>query len=987
MPKLSLRQTRELGEQFVQYLKDTGRQAVSSKEELKSIYNQEFRNRNSIRGPNFSSVLYVLVQYGLATINKDSVQFGKVKKKLKLSDQYWKPRNDAGNQPNQGQNQSNGPPPHRSRAKGRGKFTKKKNGVDIVSDHDLRNGSIRFPVTPNEKKTITLKVRNNGVNEVTLREYKQLRRARELTFKAPSPPPVTLPPGMSYEIEVDCLAPDYGYFLSIVVFKFKSEQDGPFIIGRFISAVAKSKLAEQLGPSAKYQPYQAKLHKPHYVTTEDGIPPDTSLSYELQLKIRLDSHKYPSDLKDQIEYLDEGHAPDNGTRDKVAQLQSLLGAELQFDNYSEKFELLLHLEEIQMEVDIHRYDMHDVCMVKDSRSKDLLVLKAPGVAENRPSVLRGDHLFVTENLGQFPTVRYKGYVHAVELEKVKLGFSRKLLSRFIDNMKFDVTFTFNRLPLQVQHRAVLFAQKRQLRNLLFPSFSDGESLLPVGQSLRLYDRNLNNEQCKAVHQVVAGISRPAPYLIFGPPGTGKTVTMVEAIKQVLHCLEDSHVLACAPSNSAADLLCQHLKNHIEKRKIYRMNASNRHYDTIPEDIKPYCNWDTEKKCPVFPAKEKLQEYKVIITTLVTAARLVSADFPAGHFSHVFIDESGHAVEPESVTAIAGILTVMDKKENPKGGQLVLAGDHQQLGPVLRSPLAIKYGLELSLLERLMGHNSLYQKKDGSYNSQFVTKLLRNYRSHADILEFPNDKFYDGELLVCADQLIANSYCTWKELGKQGFPIIFHGVCGEDQREERSPSFFNTAEIDVLMNYLKKLLVEEQGKKGVPKISPKEIGIISPYRKQVEKIRQAINLGLKQLSGIKDLKVGSVEEFQGQERRVVLISTVRSSSEYLALDEVFNLGFLKNPKRFNVAVTRAKALLIIVGNPRTLRKDRYWGEFLEYCRKKGGYRGYSYEENENKEDEDLAKELRSLCLDEQPTGSNLRESCIQQQVAPEWRHEH
>ncbi|KAJ6657968.1 hypothetical protein lerEdw1_001758 [Lerista edwardsae] len=988
MPKPTFRQTREFGDQFVQYLKDTGRQTVSSREQLKSIYNQEFRNRNNISGPNFSSLLYVLGSCGRATVYTDSVQFGKVRKKVKLADQYWKPRNDAGDQTNEGQNPDNGPPPRRSRAKGRAEFTKKKNGVDIVSEHDLQNGRIRFPVTPNERKTITATVRNNGVNEVTLHSYRKLRRVREITFRAFPALPVKLSPGTSCDIQVSCLVPDYGYFLSIVVFEFLSEQDGPFIIGRFISAVANSKLEEQLGPSAKYQPYQAKLHKPHFVTTEDGIPPNNSLSYQLEQTVRLDSHNYPEDLKDLVEYLDEGHAPDDATHARVAQLQSKLRAELTFDNYCKKFELLLHLEEIQMEVDIHRYDMHNVCMVKDNRNKDLLVLKAPGVAENRPSVLKGDHLFVTldEDLGQYPIVQYKGYVHAVELEKVKLGFSRKLLSRFIDNMKFDVTFTFNRLPLKVQHRAILLAQKKELRDMLFPSFAHGESLLSANQHLSFYDLSLNEEQRKAVHQVVAGTSRPAPYLIFGPPGTGKTVTMVEAIKQVLCCLEGSHVLACAPSNSAADLLCQHLKKHVEKRKIYRMNASSRDYGTIPEDIKPYCNWDAEKGCPVFPAKAKLQEYSVIITTLVTAARLVSADFPVGHFSHVFIDESGHAVEPESVTAIAGNLAIMHKN-NLKGGQLVLAGDHQQLGPVLRSPLAIKYGLELSLLERLMGHNLLYQKKDGGYDSQFVTKLLRNYRSHADILKFPNEKFYDGELLECANHLITHSYCSWKELVTQGFPIIFHGVCGEDQREERSPSFFNTAEINVLMGYLKKLLVEDQGKKGLSRISPKDIGIISPYRKQVEKIRKAINLELKKLEDIKDLKVGSVEEFQGQERRVVLISTVRSSSEYLSLDEEFNLGFLKNPKRFNVAVTRAKALLIIVGNPTTLRRDKYWGEFLKYCRKKGGYRGYQYEENESEEDEALAAGLHSLNLNGQPAGSSLRESHIQQQVAPEWRHEH
>ncbi|XP_060087208.1 helicase MOV-10 isoform X2 [Heteronotia binoei] len=949
------------------------------------------------RRPNFSSVLYTLGRCGRAVVLKNTVQFGSVQKKVKFANQYWRSGNDAGDQTPLGPDSVAGPPPRRSRAKDRAEFISKKNGVDIVSQHDLPNGRIRFPVSPNEAKTITMLVKNGGAHDVTLNAYRILRKSRELTFVVSQPLPLRLLPGASCEISVCCMTHFYGYFAAPVLFEFTSKQTEFFTIGRFVSAVANSKLAEQLGPSAPYRPYQANLRKPQLLTTEGGIPPNVSLQYELEQKIHLDNYSYPDNLKDLVRYLQEGHAPNDGSRAMVAKHRNVLKATLEFNNYSEKFKLLLHLEEIQMEVDIRRYDMEDVCMEVDLQNRNLLVLKVPGVAENRPSVLKGDHLFVTlaDDRGQSPVVQYQGYVHAVELEKVKLGFSPKLRSLFINNMKFNVTFTFNRLPLRVQHRAVVLAQERQLQHLLFPSFSYQESLLSAGQRLSLYDLNLekNEEQSRAVYQVVAGTSRPAPYLIFGPPGTGKTVTMVEAIKQVLRCIEGSHVLACAPSNSASDLLCQHLMKHVEKRNIYRINAISRDYRLIPEDIKPCCNWDNVKKCPVFPIKEKLKSYRVIITTLVTAGRLVSADFPPGHFSHVFIDESGHAVEPESLVAIAGLLAMMDSKTNPKGGQLVLAGDPQQLGPILRSPLAVDHGLELSLLERLMHHNPLYKKKDGSYNPQFVTKLLRNYRSHAAILKFPNEKFYEGELQVHANPAITHSYCSWSGLVKKGFPIIFHGVCGKDEREEKSPSFFNTTEIDVVIDYLRRLLLEEQGKKGSSRISPKEIGIISPYRKQVEKIRKAIGISaLKNLSDIKDLKVGSVEEFQGQERRVLLISTVRSQSEYFQMDEEFNLGFLKNPKRFNVSVTRPKALLIVVGNPITLKQDPVWSEFLKYCRDNGGYIGYPYDGEENGMDENLAAELHSLNLNRQPTVTlrhdhNLSESHVQQQVEPEWRHEH
>ncbi|KFO09003.1 Putative helicase MOV-10, partial [Balearica regulorum gibbericeps] len=701
--------------------------------------------------------------------------------------------------------------------------------------------------------------------------------------------------GAMHPIQVQCLATCNGYFYAVVVFEFTKEPDEPFSIGRSIAAIAESQLAKDLGPSAPFRPYQASPQSPlsPAVPAAALSPLPSSLKNELEREIPLGTYQYPKSLKDTILL-----GPNASASSSWAAMRSLLEAPLQAGNYQEKFQLLLHLEEIQMEVDIRRYDMQDVSMVQD---RALLVLDVPGVAENRPSVLKGDHLFahLSSERDHSPLIQYKGYVHGVELEKVRLGFSSKLQKKFVNNLKFDVTFTFSRLPLQVQHRAATLAMRHSLSSLLFPSASCHKSLFTG--PFRWFDRKLqaNEEQCRAVTHIVTGMSRPAPYLIFGPPGTGKTVTVVEAIKQVWTCFKDARILACAPSNSAADLLCQRLIKDIAPRYIYRLMASSRSYQDVPADIRPCCNWDDEQSCYVYPSKEHLGRYRILITTLVTAGRLVSANFRPGFFSHVFIDECGQAVEPESVVAIAGLLTAMDQETNPNGGQLVLAGDPQQLGPVLRSPLAIEHGLGTSLLERLMLHNPLYKKSSGGYNPQFVTKLLWNYRSHEAILKIPNELFYDSELKACeSDEFDVRSlYCAWEELPKKGFPIIFHGVCGEDRREAKSPSFFNTAEIEVLVHYLKKLL-QSRGKGGCPSVSPKEVGIISPYRKQVEKIRKAITSldpVLRSLRDISLLKVGSVEEFQGQERRVILISTVRSCSEYLQLDQNFKLGFLKNPK--------------------------------------------------------------------------------------------
>ncbi|NWI65240.1 SDE3 helicase, partial [Todus mexicanus] len=922
--------------------------------------------RTEPRMPNFSCILYALRVNNRAQVRGESVHF-KVSRCVVVADQYQRPRtNTEASAPvsTPGQPPSSGPQEPQSPSRQWAEFIRSKHGVEIVSEHDKGNGNICFPVVAGEPQTVTIVVQNRGTEAVMLQRCQPRRPSRELSFTdeqgATQGQSLLLHPGGAYPIQVRCLATCNGFFHTVVVFEFTKEPNEQFSIRRYVAAVAESQLAKDLGPSAPFQRYQASLRRPVTVITEEGVPPDSSLGNKLENEIPLGTYHYPKNLKDTIL-----RGPDASASSGWAAMRSLLEAPLCAENYQQKFQLLLHLEEIQMEVDIHRYDMQDVPMAQD---RALMVLDVPGVAESRPSVLRGDHLFVwlSSERDRSPLVQYKGYVHRVELEKVKLGFSSKLLEKFVKNLKFDVTFTFSRLPLQVQHRAATLAMRRGLSSLLFPSASCHQSLFPGTFQPRWFDRKLqtNEEQRRAVTYIVTGTSRPAPYLIFGPPGTGKTVTVVEAIKQVWTSFSHARILACAPSNSAADLLCQRLIKDIPPRHVYRLMASSRNYEEVPADVRPCCNWDDGQSCYVYPSKEHLERYRILITTLVTAGRLVSANFPSGYFSHVFIDECGQAVEPESVAAIAGLLTAMDPDTNPNGGQLVLAGDPQQLGPILRSPLAIEHGLGTSLLERLMLHNPLYMKSSGGYNPQFVTKLLWNYRSHEAILRIPNELFYDGELKVCeSDELdIRSLYCAWDELPKRGFPIIFHGVCGEDRREANSPSFFNTSEIEVLVHYLKKLL-QSQGRRGCPNVSPKEIGIISPYRKQVEKIRKAITFldpVLRALPDIGLLKVGSVEEFQGQERRVILISTVRSCSEYLRLDENFKLGFLKSPKRFNVAITRAKALLIVVGNPAVLSKDRHWQRFLSYCREQGGYTGYPYEDESPAED-GLAADLHALRL--------------------------
>jgi len=151
--------------------------------------------------------------------------------------------------------------------------------------------------------------------------------------------------------------------------------------------------------------------------------------------------------------------------------------------------------------------------------------------------------------------------------------------------------------------------------------------------------------------------------------------------------------------------------------------------------------------------------------------------------------------------------------------------------------------------------------------------------------------------------------------------------GKDERQASSPSFFNGDEASAVRGYIRDLKEHRS-----LRLTDAMIGVISPYNAQCQKIRSVIK---NQHPGV---KVGSVEEFQGQERRAIIISTVRSSMDYVSYDLRHTLGFVSNARRFNVAITRAQALVVIVGDPDVLGLDPLWRRFLNYIHNSGGWKG-------------------------------------------------
>ncbi|KAG8930545.1 hypothetical protein FRC02_004060 [Tulasnella sp. 418] len=632
--------------------------------------------------------------------------------------------------------------------------------------------------------------------------------------------------------------------------------------------------------------------------------------------------------------LPEAHVPlyvrdaleDGSVGDKVGRVRrTLLPQNLNSDTYGRHWKMLLWIEEIRETIDLQQYDMSGKALGTPPRGISFYryVLDVPGLAEKRPSVIIGDRIKVKHHNGRDQW--WAGYVHRVEREQVFLKFHSTFVP--IRGQLFDIRFELNRLCLRRMHMALetSFYPSR----LLFPNATHLTGLRrptrPQMDDINIVNRLIedNDPQMMAVTAIVRQPAGSVPFVVFGPPGTGKTITIVEAIKQLVLRDRSARILACAPSNSAADVICERLIA-LGRSQIFRLNAPSRLKSTLPAILKDFC-LENEETFTV-PAPDVLKNYRVVVSTCMSAAVPSSIGLPRGHFTHIFVDEAGQALESEAMIPI--------KLIGGPNTNVILSGDPKQLGPIVRSPIAQRLGLGTSYLDRL---TKLPVYDDRTHNGITVVKLTNNFRNHPAILKFPNEEFYRAELQPCADPVIIESLLHWSGLPRRGFPIIFHSIKGKDERQATSPSFFNADEASVVKKYVQDLRSD-----GRLRLTDNHIGIISPYNAQCLKIRSILRMQNP------TIKVGSVEEFQGQERRVIIMSTVRSSTDLISYDLRHALGFLSQARRFNVAITRAQALLIIVGDPNVLGLDPLWRNFLNYIHQRGGWKGLPIPWDSNEE---------------------------------------
>ena len=434
---------------------------------------------------------------------------------------------------------------------------------------------------------------------------------------------------------------------------------------------------------------------------------------------------------------------------------------------------------------------------------------------------------------------------------------------------------------------------------------------------------LNPTQETAVNKVLC--TRDVA-VVHGPPGTGKTTTLVEAIYETLH--REPQVLVCAQSNMAVDWISEKLVDRgVNVLRIGNPSRVNDKmlsftYERRFENHPSYPElWSIRKELRQLQGKRRkgsreerdgirsrisrLKDRAVAIevqinTELFDSAHVIASTLVSSnhrllggmHFGTLFIDEAAQALEAACWIAIR------------KADRVILAGDHCQLPPTIKCYEAAKGGLEKTLMETIVAKKS-----------ETVSLLKVQYRMNEDIMKFSSEWFYNGELEAALE-------VRHRSILDLDTPISWIDTSAMDFKEQFVGETFgriNKDEANLLLQHLEAYI----NKIGGERILDERIdfGIISPYKAQVQYLRGKIK-GSEALHPYRHLfTVNTVDGFQGQERDVIFISLVRANDDG-------QIGFLRDLRRMNVAITRARMKLVILGDASTLGKHPFYHKLLD-----------------------------------------------------------
>ena len=442
---------------------------------------------------------------------------------------------------------------------------------------------------------------------------------------------------------------------------------------------------------------------------------------------------------------------------------------------------------------------------------------------------------------------------------------------------------------------------------------------------KIWTEKPNESQEKAIRYA---LTHPLS-LIQGPPGTGKTFTSTCIVWHLAQQMQ-GQILVCAPSNVAVD----HLTEKIAKTglRVVRIAAKSREleedlavspevlavtlhhivstiYETTKDKqyeklaqlqkLKHDQNGLSAKDALLYQAAKKQAEKNMLATAEVICCTCAGAGDPRIaklRFRQVLIDESTQAMEPECLIPI-----VHGAK------QVVLVGDHCQLGPILLSKEASKAGLSQSLFERLilLDHRPI--------------RLTVQYRMHPALSEWPSNVFYEGTLQNARAETDCVNEAVEVPFDNQ-IPLLFHVSSGTEELAANGTTYINQKEAEVVERFVTGLM------KG--KALPEEIGIITPYEGQRAFITNFLTRnGQMNKQLYEKIEVASVDAFQGREKDFIILSCVRSNTNQ-------GIGFLRDPRRLNVALTRARYGVFVIGNPNVLGKDEMWHSLLSHIQQRG-----------------------------------------------------
>jgi ATP-dependent RNA/DNA helicase IGHMBP2 len=578
----------------------------------------------------------------------------------------------------------------------------------------------------------------------------------------------------------------------------------------------------------------------------------------------------------------------------------------------------------------------------------------------RPAGQQGLHLFqVGKNAALFGNIpgraatdrpTLSGVITSVRRNKLTLTTSKEDLPDWVsEGGKLGIDLTFD----EVSYREMDYALGKVM-GAYGDRLADLRDILLGAKPARFrqekaddlfYPSPLNESQLAAVRHVQAAQDVA---IIHGPPGTGKTTTLVQAILETIR--RERRVLVCAPSNTAVDLLTEKLaergvnvirmgnpsrvsdlllehtldaqvmahKRYGELRSMrqtaeqYREEAS-KHVRNFGWEEREHRRHLKEEAKALHQEADGLERYitedlldqvQVITCTLVGAS---NRNIRHLTYETVFIDEAAQALEPGCWIPIA------------KAQRVVLAGDHQQLPPTVKSDRA-------GALRETLFEKAINRQPEAS------RMLVVQYRMHEQIMQFSSEQFYDSRL-VAAPTVAHAGLDAYDLQFAPDLPVEFLDTAGFGMQEITIPESRSTAnpeEADLLLKRLAQLL--EPYDAAEHENDPLSIGVIAPYRAQINYLKDAVEEN-DELSGLllhRQLSVGTVDSFQGQERDIIAISLTRSNSQG-------EIGFLSDVRRMNVAMTRARKKLLLIGDSSTLGAHPFYKAFLDYVERVGGYR--------------------------------------------------